>query len=81
MRQNKLISATKPAKLASVANKYDRSWKDLNHQSDDIVCITPFAPKPAAKAKRGLLRRTLRAAWLWATTKYRLSTAWAVAGV
>lgn len=62
-------------------SKYDKSWADLQHQADDYLCITPFAPKPAAKAKRGLLRRTLRAAWLWATTKYRLSTAWAVAGV
>ena len=62
-------------------NKHDRSWADLNHQSDDYRCITPFAPKPVAKTKRGLLRRMLRTAWLLATTRYRLSTAWAVAGV
>jgi len=61
-------------------NKHDKSWADLNHQSDDFVCINPFAPKPI-KAKRSFARRTLRAAWLWATTKYHLSTAWAVAGV
>lgn len=60
--------------------KYDKSWAELNHQSDDFVCINPFVPKPI-KAKRSLAGRTLRAAWLWATTKYRLSTAWAVAGV
>jgi hypothetical protein len=61
--------------------RFDKGWADLNHQSDDYRCITPFSPKPVPKVKRGVFRRTLRAAWLWATTKYRLSTAWAVAGV
>lgn len=60
-------------------NKYDRSWADLNRQSN-FLCITPFVPRPI-KAKRSLAGRAMRAAWLWATTKYRLSTAWAVAGV
>lgn len=60
-------------------NRFDKGWADLNHQADDFVCINPFAPKPI-KVKRSLVGRILRAVWLWATTKYRLSTAWAVAG-
>lgn len=62
-------------------SKFDKSWADLNHQCDDFVCIQPFAPKNINKYKRSLLGRAVKAAWLWATTKYRLSTAWTVAGV
>ncbi|MDO9233048.1 MAG: hypothetical protein Q7U15_06045 [Methylotenera sp.] len=62
-------------------NRFDKSWAQLQHQSDDFVCIQPFAPKPIYKRKASLVRRIFKAMWLCATTNYRLSTAWAVAGV
>lgn len=60
---------------------HDRSWAQLQHKSDDFVCIQPFAPKPINKRKTSLVRRIFKAMWLCATTNSRLSTAWAVAGV
>jgi hypothetical protein len=68
--------------MSNREGRYDRGWAQLQHQSDDIACITPFAPKSKFNQyKRGFIGRVLRTAWLYMTTKYRLSTAWAAAGV
>lgn len=61
-------------------NKFDKSWAQLQHQSDDLFCLNPFAPKPI-KPKRSPMRRTIRTVWLFVTTKYSWTTSWHVAGV
>lgn len=59
-------------------NKFDKSWIEINQASNAIFCITPFSPQPLAKKRSGLAR-VLKAASLFVTTKYRLSTAWVIA--
>lgn len=59
-------------------NKFDKNWSEINQASNALFCITPFSPKPLAKP-RSLFGRIVKTAYVFVTTKYRLSTAWVVA--